>query len=127
MGATRSAYFAGWFFYFLLNGIAVSVLFTVLLNATNIYSNYDISFGTMLGIYLLFMLMSFSFVLFLSSFFADAMLGAQLITFIQIIMSFLYFLLLINGYRTSTVAIGITSIFPPLCFQFTFATLGFGS
>ena len=126
MGITNRAYFAGWFASFLSTGLVLSLIFTGLLNATNIYSETGVSYGEMLGLYLLYLYASFGFVLFLSSFFADATLASQLITFVQIISSFLFYLLNIKGFRESTAALGFTSILPSLCFQYTVLGLGFG-
>ena len=37
MGITNRAYFAGWFASFIVTGVAISLIFTGLLNATKIY------------------------------------------------------------------------------------------
>ena len=72
----------------------------------------------MLGAYFLLMLAVFSFCLMLSSFFSDAQLAAQVLTFIQLFGVALFFLLRIDAFRNSGFAMGFLSLFPPVCFQF---------
>lgn len=70
----------------------------------------------MFGAYFLLMLALFSFCLMCSSFFSDAQLGAQVLTFVQLFGVALYFLLRIDGFRNSGFAMGITSLFPSVGF-----------
>ena len=72
----------------------------------------------MLGAYFLLMLAVFSFCMMLSSFFSDAQLAAQVLTFLQLFGVALFFLLRIDAFRNSELAMGFISLFPPVCFQF---------
>jgi hypothetical protein len=125
MGTTNSAYFSGWFMFFISNGVFLSVVYIGLLHIVGAFKDSSVSFGTILGVYILYMLASFSFVLFLSSFFSDALLASQIITFVQLLGSMLYYLLLVNGFRNSSAALQITSLLPSVCFEFTIMNLGF--
>jgi hypothetical protein len=124
MGLSNAGYFAGWFTYFILNGVFLSVLFMGLLASAGVF-NDTFTFSTAVGLYILYMLASFSFVLFLSSFFSDAVMASQMITFIQLISTMLYFLLNIERFRNSIAALQITALLPSLCFQYTLMNLGF--
>jgi hypothetical protein len=73
----------------------------------------------MFGLYFLLMMAVFSFCLMLSSFFSDAQLASQVITFIQLFGVALFFLLRIDEFRNSSLAMGFVSIIPTVCFQFT--------
>jgi len=125
MGVTNSAYFSAWFSFFLLNGIFLSVVFIGLLALVGVFDNSGFTFGTAVGLYILYMLASFSFVLFLSSFFSDALLASQIITFVQLLGSMLYFLLFVNQFRSSIFAMQITALLPSVCFEYTLMNLGF--
>jgi len=93
MGVSNSAYFTGWFTFFIINGIFLSVVFIGLLASVGVFNDSSFTFGTAIGLYILYMLASFSFVLFLSTFFSDALLASQMITFVQLLSSMLYYLL----------------------------------
>lgn len=125
MGTTNSAYFAGWLLFFILNGVFLSVIYVGALQGIGVFNDASVSFGTIVGLYSLYMLSSFSFVLFLSSFFSDALLASQIITFVQLLGSMLYNLLLIQGFAKSNVAMQITALLPSVCFEFTVMKLGF--
>lgn len=127
MGASNTAYYAGWMVYYLLNGIFLSLVFIGVLTGAGLFSGSNTSFGEVLGLYFLYLVCSFSFVLFLTSFFQDAILASQIITFIQLLSSMLYFLLFIDGFRNSQVAMQITAFLPPVAFEFTIMTMGFGA
>jgi hypothetical protein len=99
MGVSNSAYLTGWLTFFIINGVFLSVVFIALLHAAGIFSSSSFTIGTAMGLYVLYMVASFSFVLFLSTFFSDAILASQIITFVQIFGSMLYFLLNIQGFR----------------------------
>lgn len=101
MGVSNRAYYSGWMAFFILNGIFLSVVFISIINGIGVFNNLSVSFGTLIGVYVLYMLASFSFVLFLSTFFTDALLASQIITFVQLLGSMLYYLLLIKGFQQS--------------------------
>ena len=69
MGTKTPSFIASWIIFFIINGIIISVEYIGLLHVTGVFAKSDISFGTILGLYALYMVASFSFVLFLSSFF----------------------------------------------------------
>ena len=125
MGTTNSAYLTGWFMFFILNGVFLSVVYVGTLQGLGVFNNSTVSFGTIVGLYALYMLSSFSFVLFLSLFFSDALLASQIITFVQLLGSMLYNLLLIQGFASSAIAMQITALLPSVCFEFTVMKLGF--
>lgn len=95
MGLNTYAHFIGWLIYFLVNGVYVSVVFMFPLKFLGLFDNSMgfIPFGNMFGLYMLYMLSSFFFVLFLSTFFKDAKIAAQATTFVQLFSSLLYFLI----------------------------------
>ena len=120
MGASFSAYLLSWIVFFILNGIFLSVIFIVILLAAKVFSTMSVDLILqMLGLYFLLMLAVFSFCLMLSSFFSDAQLASQVITFIQLFGVALFFLLRIDEFRNSSLAMGFVSIIPTVCFQFT--------
>ncbi len=120
MGASFSTYLLSWIVFFILNGIFLSVIFIVILLAAKVFSAMSIELILqMLGLYFLLMMAVFSFCLMLSSFFSDAQLASQVITFIQLFGVALFFLLRIDEFRNSSLAMGFVSIIPTVCFQFT--------
>jgi hypothetical protein len=120
MGASFSTYLLSWIVFFVLNGIFLSVIFIVILLAAKVFSTMSVDLiMQMLGLYFLLMLAVFSFCLMLSSFFSDAQLASQVITFIQLFGVALFFLLRIDEFRNSSLAMGFVSIIPTVCFQFT--------
>lgn len=116
MGASNTAYYAGWMAYYLINGIFLSLVFIGILTAAGLINSSNTSFGEVFGLYFLYLVCSFSFVLFLTSFFDDAILASQIITFVQLISAMLYFLLNIDGFKNSQVAMQITALLPPVAF-----------
>ncbi len=125
MGATNAAYYSGWMVFFIINGAILSLIYINVLNAIGIFKEAPVGLGTIIGLYILFMLASFSFVLFLSSFFSDALLASQIITFVQLISSMLYNLLLIKGFQNSSIALQVTAFLPSICFEYTIMKIGF--
>lgn len=65
--------------------------------------------------------------LFLTSFFSDSVLASQIITFVQLLSGMLYFLLFIEGFRSSRTWMQVTSLLPAVAFEFTIMAMGFGS
>jgi hypothetical protein len=116
MGTSNAAYFSGWFAFFIINGIFLSVVYILILNGIGVFHNASAGFGNIIGLYILYMLASFSFVLFLSSFFSDALLASQVITFVQLLGSMLYYLLLVQSFRNSPAALQITALLPSVAF-----------
>ena len=116
MGTSNAAYYSGWMVFSILNGIFISVVFIGLLAATGLLSGTGASFGEVFGLYFLYLIASFSFVLFLCSFFSDALLASQIITFVQLLSSMLYFLLYVSNFRSSRIAMQVTAIFPAISF-----------
>ena len=127
MGTSNAAYYSGWLVFNVLNGFFISLLFIGVLEAAGLFSESTGSFGEILGLYFLFMLSTFSFVLMLSAFFNDSLLAAQIITFIQLLTSMLYFLLFIDAFRNSSVAMQLTALFPSIGFEYCVMVLGVGS
>ncbi len=120
MGASFSAYLFSWITFFFLNGIFLSAVFIGILTAANVFSNLSIDLILqMLGLYFLLMLAIFSFCFMLSSFFSDAQLAAQVLTFIQLFGVALFFLLQIDAFRNSEFGLGCISLIPTVAFQFT--------
>ena len=115
MGLSNAAYYSGWIVFYLIDGLIISVIFMGILSAANVFTSF-LPFGTALGLYFLYMVASFSFVLFLTCFFSDALLASQIITFIQLIGSILYYLLNIQSFRNSLVALQATALLPSVCF-----------
>lgn len=126
MGISNGAYYMGWIVFNLINGLAVSLIFIGVLAITGLFSGEDTNFGEIFGLYFLYLLASFSFVLFLCSFFSDAVLSSQIITFIQLLSSLLYFLVYIDDFSQSSVAMQLTALFPSIAFEFTIMTIGLG-
>ena len=116
MGLNPYAHFVAWIVYFILNGFYVSIIFMGPLKFMKIFD--DTSFWLILGLYVLYMFSSFFFVLFISTFFNDAKIAAQGATFIQLLITLLYFLVYINDYRNSAIWLEVSSIFPPLAYDF---------
>jgi hypothetical protein len=120
MGASFSTYLLSWIVFFILNGIFLSVIFIVILVAAKVFSAMSIELiFQMLGLYFLLMIAVFSFSMMLASFFSNAQLASQVITFIQLFGVALFFLLRIEEFRNSSLAMGFVSIIPTVCFQFT--------
>ena len=103
MGLNPYAHFLGWIIYFLINGIYVSVVFIFPLKFLGLFDTAVeiIPFGSIFGLYVLYMLSSFFFVLFLSTFFNDAKVAAQGTTFIQLFTTLLYFLIYVQRFCES--------------------------
>lgn len=116
MGMSNTAYYCAWMVFYLIDGFIISLIFMGILSAAGIFAGSSLSFGTALGLYFLYLLASFSFVLFLSCFFQDALLASQVITFIQLIGSILYYLLYIQSFQNSVAALHVTAILPSVCF-----------
>lgn len=127
MGTSNAAYYSGWLVFNILNGVYISLLFIGILEAIGLFSESTASFGQILGLYFLYLISTFSFVLLLSAFFNDSLLAAQIITFVQILSSMLYFLIYIDAFRASEAAMQVTSILPTICFEFTMMKIGVGS
>lgn len=120
MGASFSAYLFSWITFFLLNGLFLSVVFIAVLSGAKVFSTMEFNqILEMLAIYFLLMLAIFGFCLMLSSFFSDAQLAAQVLTFLQLFGVALFFLLKIDSFRNSGLGLGFISIIPTVCFQFT--------
>ena len=120
MGASFSSYLFSWILFFLLNGIFLSVVFIGILLGAKVFSTLSIDLVLeMFGLYFLLMLAVFSFCMMLSSFFSDAQLASQVITFLQLFGVALFFLLKIDEFKNSSLAMGFVSIIPTVCFQFT--------
>lgn len=79
MGMNPIAYQSAWFLYFLINGFYVSLVFILPLYGFGFFSDSSIMLGSILGLYFLYMLSTFCFILFLSSFFNDSKTAAQVI------------------------------------------------
>lgn len=124
MGLNPYAHFTGWIIYFLVNGLYVSLVFIFPLKFLGVFDHIVTSFGSMLGLYFLYMLASFFFVLFLSTFFNDAKIAAQGTTFIQILTTLLYFLTFVQDYCKSSALLNLSSIFPPLAYDFSIISIG---
>ncbi len=124
MGLSNAAYYCAWMFFYILNGLFLSIIFVGILEGVGIFNDIGISFPIMVLLYFLYLVCSFSFVLFLSVFFSDALLASQIITFFQLIGSTLYFLLYIPSFRNSNVALSVTAILPAVCFEYTITTIG---
>ena len=120
MGASFLTYLFSWIVFFLLNGLFISVLFIAILSGAGVFSSlsYDLILQ-MFGVYILLMLSIFSFCMMLSSFFSDAQLASQVLTFLQLFAVALFFLLKIDEFRNSGFAMGFVSLIPPVCYQFT--------
>jgi hypothetical protein len=117
MGATFSAYLISWMAFFLLNGLILSVKFIGILSIAGVFSDLSSEvIGQMFGLYFLLMFAVFSFCLMFSSFFSDSQLAAQVITFLQLLGVGLFFLLKIENFRNSSIALGFVSLIPSVCF-----------
>ena len=118
MGLNPYAHFTGWIGYYILNGLLVSVVFIFPLKWLGVYESYFVSFGQLLLLYLLYMLSSFFFLLFLSTFFNDAKVASQGASFIQLLTTLLYFLTFVKRYCSSSLLLKLSSVFPPLAYDF---------
>jgi hypothetical protein len=101
MGASFSAYLLSWTCFFILNGILLSIIFIVLLGVAGVFDDQTLNIFSMLGLYFLMMFATFSYCMMLSSFFSNAQMAAQVITFIQLLGIGFYFLLNVQSFRTS--------------------------
>jgi hypothetical protein len=97
MGLNPHSHFAAWITYFILNGLYISFVFIVPLQILNVFN--DSTFGDVIGLYILYMLSTFFFVLWISTFFNDAKMAAQTITFIQLLAILMYNLLYVPAYQ----------------------------
>ena len=97
MGTSNSAYFSGWFVFFVLNVIFLSAIYILVPKIIGASNHSSMSFGSIIGLYFLYMFASFSFVLFLSSLFSNAQTVSQVITFVQVMGSLLYYLLILES------------------------------
>lgn len=117
MGASSSAYLISWIVFFLANGVLLSGIFVAILSAAGVFSSLSLGqIVQMFGLYFLLMFAIFSFCMMLAAFFSDSQLAAQVITFVQLLGVALYFLLKIESLRDSGFALGVLSLFPPVCF-----------
>jgi hypothetical protein len=124
MGTTSLSYISAWIVFYLINGILLSIVFIAQLAIIGVFDNTGLDFGTAIGLYLLYMLASLSFVLFLSTFFEDATLASQIITFTQLLGSMLYFLLFVQAFRKSLTAMQVTALLPTVCFEYILMNIG---
>lgn len=129
MGVTYPAYLLSWLFYFICNGIIISTIMLVITRLLVITDDTKFaegySFSDLVPLYYLFMLANLGFVLLLSCFFDKAKTGAQAITFIQLIATFLYFLRFSNDLAGSEALTTFLSIFPQMAFNMGVANIAF--
>lgn len=118
MGTSNSAYFSGWFAFFILNVIFLSAVYIVALKIIGVFNHASMSFGSIIGLYFLYMFASFSFVLFMSSFFSNAQTASQFITFVQVMGSMLYYLLILESFQKSYFGMQVTALLPSVCFEY---------
>ncbi len=129
MGVSQFNYIFTWITYFLANGLLVSVVmmlivkFLVLTDGTNFEAGYG--FIHIAIIYLLYSISNVGFVLVMCTVFSKAKTGSQAVTFIQLIINFLYFLRFSNAVVESQALTIILTIFPQLNFNLTISKLAF--
>lgn len=119
MGIFRGSYYSAWMLFYFSNGFFLSLFFIGTLGVAGIFNYSGLEFGQVFGLYLLYLICSISFVLFLTTFFKDGNEASQIITFVQMIGSTLYFLVSIDDFRYSKIGLQITSILPFVCFEYT--------
>ena len=100
MGTSFVAYLLSWMVFFILNGIVIVGIFIMILGVSGVFDNStEVDIFKILGLYLLLMFATLSFCMMISSFFSNAQLAAQVVTFMQIIGLGLFFLIQIKGFR----------------------------
>ena len=129
MGVSQMSYILSWIVYFIMNGLLISVVmmiilkFLVITHDTNFAEGYD--FWNIALLYFLYSLANIGYVLIMCSFFTNAKTGSQAITFISLIVNFLYFLRFADAVSHSAPLIMLLSIFPQLCFNMTLSKIAF--
>lgn len=129
MGVSYPAYLFSWLFYFICNGVLISTIMLIITRLLVITDDTTFAegygFWDLVPLYYLFMLANLGFVLLLSCFFDKAKTGAQAITFIQLISTFLYFLRFSNDLAGSEALTTVLSIFPQMAFNMGVADIAF--
>jgi ATP-binding cassette, subfamily A (ABC1), member 3 len=129
MGLSYPAYLLSWLFYFICNGVIISAIMLIITKLLVITDDTIFSpgygFWDLPPIYLLFVLANLGFVLLLSCFFTKAKSGAQAITFIQLISTFLYFLRFSNDLAGNEALTTFLSFFPQMAFNMGVADIAF--
>jgi hypothetical protein len=129
MGVSQMSYILSWLVYFIMNGLIISTVMMIILralvitDATNFADGYD--FWSIALLYFLFTLANIGYILIMCSFFTNAKTGSQVVTFIQLIINFLYFLRFSNAVSQSVPLVVLLSIFPQLCFNMTISKIAF--
>lgn len=129
MGVSQFNYIISWIVYFIANGAIVSIVmmaivwFFVITDATNFAAG--IGFWNIAILYFLYSVSNIGFVMILCTFFSKAKTGSQAVTFLQLIINFLYYLRLSSSLTESAPFTIFLSIFPQLCFNITVSNIAF--
>jgi len=129
MGLSQKTYVLAWMLYFILNGLIITVVFMlitkflIITDGTKFAEGYG--FWDIVFLYFLFSLSNIGYVLLISCFFSKAKTGSQAITFIQLMINFLYFLRFADAVAKSSTWVTILAIFPQLCFNMTVSRIAF--
>ena len=114
MGLNGNIYLLGWFIYFLILGCITCFLFIGILLAIGVVNNA----ATMIPMYFLYMLSTFGFTLCMSLFFENPRSGLIMITFLELILSNLYWLSFWTDFKNSKIGFIVVSIFPNAAISF---------
>jgi len=129
MGVQQLSYILSWIVYFIMNGLLVSVVMMIIIKSLVITDQTQFAegygFEHIALLYFLYTIANIGYVLIMCSFFSSAKTGSQAITFIQLIINFLYFLRFSNDVAQSAPLVVLLSIFPQLCFNMTISKIAF--
>lgn len=129
MGVSQFNYIISWIVYFITNGLIVSIVmmlivrFFIISDETKFAQGYG--FWNIAVLYFSYSLANIGFMLVLCTFFSKAKTGSQGVTFILLIINFLYFLRLSGSLTQSQPFTIFVSIFPQLCFNIAISNIAF--
>lgn len=129
MGVSQFNYIISWLVYFIANGAIVTfvmmaiVRLFVITDSTNFAEG--MGFWNIAVLYFLYSIANIGFVMILCTFFSKAKTGSQAVTFLQLILNFLYFLGFSSAITDSAPLTILLSIFPQLCFNATLSNIAF--
>lgn len=129
MGVSQFNYIISWLVYFIANGSIVTFVMMLLVRLFVITDSTrfaeGMGFWNIAVLYFLYSLSNIGFVMILCTFFSKAKTGSQAVTFLQLILNFLYFLKLSSAITESVPLTILFSVFPQFCYNVTLSNIAF--
>lgn len=129
MGVSQFNYIVSWLAYFLANGTIVTCVMMLIvrllvINDSTVFAE-GMGFWNIAALYFLYSVANIGFVMVLCTFFSKAKTGSQAITFLQLILNFLYFLRFSTAVTSSSALTLLLSLFPQFCYNVTISNVAF--